>query len=532
MTTRDHSDDNWLQDDTGKTAGVTENPQFSRPWKILIVDDDADVHSMTRLALRDVHYRNRPLELLSAYSAAEGYEQLRRHPDTAIVLLDVVMETDDAGLVLANRIRNELKNRLVRIVLRTGQPGQAPEEKVIIDYDINDYKAKTDLTSRKLFVLIVATLRTYESLLVIDLSRQGLQQILHSAENLYRYTSLQEFASGVLSQVSAILGFGMDGVLCAQMSNRKHAAGELPFELIAATGLYADLPGHGGLPISHPLTPIVRKGFELGISFHEEPFDVLNFSAQNGYQFVIAFSPPWPLEDYQKDLLGVFCDRMASATDNLYLYQQLSAANEATVIALADLAEFRDESTGDHIVRVKRLTNLLVNQLYKEGKFANELTETFRAMIGAGAVLHDVGKVATPDHILLKPGILSPEERQVMQEHAEKGKAILENAANMIDGESYLSFGAQIAGGHHECYDGSGYPHGLKGNDIPLASRIVAVVDVFDALIHRRLYKEPWPIEQAIAYMRKAAGRQFDPAVIETFLSIIEAYPDAWRDNS
>ena len=149
-----------------------------------------------------------------------------------------------------------------------------------------------------------------------------------------------------------------------------------------------------------------RRAFDLGHSFFEHPYDVLHFAARNGYRFVIVFTPPWPLEDFQKDLLGVFCDRMASAFDNLFLYQQLRASNEATVIALADLAEFRDESTGAHIVRVKKLTNALVAELVHQGKFPGIITETFRAMIGTAAILHDVGKVATPDHILLKPARL------------------------------------------------------------------------------------------------------------------------------
>ena len=277
--------------------------------------------------------------------------------------------------------------------------------------------------------------------------------------------------------------------------------------------------------------PVVRRGFELGRGFHEEPFDVLSFSAQNGYRFVIVFTPPWPLEDYQKDLLGVFCDRMASATDNLYLYQQLMSANEATVIALADLAEFRDETTGNHLVRVKRLTNRLVKRLKDDGHFADEMTDTFVAMIGAGAVLHDVGKVATPDNILLKPGRLTPEERLIVQEHAEKGRVILEHAAKMIDGESYLSFGAQIAGAHHECYDGSGYPNGLKGTAIPLAARIVAVVDVFDALVHQRPYKQAWPLADALDYLREFSGSEFDPLIVEAFLAVIRDEPDVWQEG-
>lgn len=116
---------------------------------------------------------------------------------------------------------------------------------------------------------------------------------------------------------------------------------------------------------------------------------------QNGYRFVIVMTPPWPLEDYQKDLLGIFCARMApTAFDNLSLYQQLRSANEATVMALADLAEFRDESTGDHLVRVRRLTNAVVTCLRDDGKFQEEMTDELMSMIGTASILHDVGKVA------------------------------------------------------------------------------------------------------------------------------------------
>ena len=153
-------------------------------------------------------------------------------------------------------------------------------------------------------------------------------------------------------------------------------------------------------------------------------------------------------------------------------------------------------------------------------------------MIGTASILHDVGKVTTPDHILLKPGKHTEAERAIMKEHAAKGENILEHAASLISGESYLSYGAQIAGGHHECYDGSGYPRGLKGDNIPLAARIVAVVDVFDALVHRRLYKDPWPVTQALDYMRNESGKQFDPEILEVFLGLIEANPSRWVDSN
>ena len=530
MTVLGRGDDSWLEDDTN-TEDTGRDLSYLRPWKLLIVDDEPDVHAMTGLALRGLLYRGRSLEILSAYSAAEGFDLIAEHPDTAIILLDVVMETDDAGLRLAARIRGELDNQLVRIVLRTGQPGQAPEEEVIVKYDINDYKSKTELTARKLFVVVISSLRTYEGLLIIDLSRQGLRRILKGTENLYQYSSLQEFSSGVLSQISAILGVGADGMLCAKRSSAKLDR-EQDFEVVAGTGRFAELTAPERENDDHPFFALVRRVFALGRNYYEHPYDVLHFSTQNGYSFVIVFTPPWPLEDFQKDLLGVFCDRMGSAFDNLYLYQQLRASNEATVIALADLAEYRDESTGSHIVRVKRLTNALVARLQEQGKFPREVSDTFKAMVGVASILHDVGKVATPDHVLLKPGILTADERATMKEHARKGEDILERAASLINGDSYLSFGAQIAGGHHECYDGSGYPRGLIGTEIPLASRIVAVVDVFDALVHRRLYKEPWPVAKALDYMRKGAGTQFDPDVLSTFLEIVEANPDDWVDRS
>lgn len=531
MDEQQEKGDDWLIDDgdVADPVAVDSATTFATPWVIVIVDDEPDVHPLTRLALRGVSYRGRPLKILSAYSASEGFQLLREHPETALVLLDVVMETDDAGLHLARRIRGELGNSLIRIVLRTGQPGQAPEEKVIREYDINDYKAKTELTSRKLFVTVIASLRTYESLLVIEQSRQGLRRILKATSNLYQYSSLQEFSSGVLSQINAILGVGADGVLCARSESRAGTEEFGEFRIVAGTGKYVDLPGTG-LPPEHPFSALIARAFECQSNFFEHPYDVLHFSTHSGYCFVIVMTPPWPLEDYQKDLLGLFCARMASAFENLSLYQQLRDAHEATVMALADLAEFRDESTGGHLLRVKRLCDAVVARLAQQGSFPGELTDELKGLVGTAAILHDVGKVTTPDHILLKPGRLNEDELVVMREHAGNGEEILERAARATPGENYLSIGAKIAGAHHEWFNGSGYPRGLKGSEIPLAARIVAVVDVFDALVHKRLYKDAWAHPAALNYLRDQSGKQFDPVVLDAFLAVVGDDP-AWADS-
>jgi response regulator RpfG family c-di-GMP phosphodiesterase len=516
----DSNDDNWLIDedeDELPASGLAAPDQ--RLWRVLIVDDDVDVHAVTRLALRNVSFKGRELELFSAYSGREAFDILRDTPDIALVLLDVVMETDDAGLILARRIREELHNAIVRVVLRTGQPGQAPEQRVIIEYDINDYKAKTELTTQKLFTTVISALRAYESLNMLERSRIGLGKILAGATNLYQIHSLREFASGVLNQVSAILDVGSDGVLCLMQGDTGVTT------VVAATGHYASLNEAELMPTVHPLWPTIAKAFAEKKSQFEHPANVLFIHTQENREVAISVTPPWPLAQIQRDLLEVFCQRIAAAFDNLYMFGQLRKAQEATVVALADLAEFRDAGTGGHVRRVQLLSSTLAQRLSERGAYPDEVTPQLLEMIGLASILHDVGKVATPDHILLKPGIHTPEERAEMQQHAAVGKTILERAANMVDGVSYLTYGAQIAGGHHEHWDGNGYPSQLKGQAIPIAARIVAVIDVFDSLLHERPYKEPWPHAEAVAYIKDRAGKQFDPEVVAALLEMIERDP-------
>ncbi|KQW90304.1 phosphodiesterase [Massilia sp. Root418] len=519
MTDSNAADDNWLLDEDEEEApavGLAAPDQ--RLWRVLIVDDDVDVHAVTRLALRNVSFKGRELELFSAYSGREAYDILRNTPDIALVLLDVVMETDDAGLLLARRIREELHNAIVRVVLRTGQPGQAPEQRVIIEYDINDYKAKTELTTQKLFTTVISALRAYESLNMLERSRVGLGKILAGATNLYQIHSLREFASGVLNQVSAILDVGADGVLCLMQGENG------PATVVAATGSYAPLAENERMPVAHPLWPTIAKAFAEKKSQFEHPANVLFIHTQER-EVAISVTPPWPLAQIQRDLLEVFCQRIAAAFDNLYMFGQLRKAQEATVVALADLAEFRDSGTGGHVRRVQALSSAIAARMKERGAYPDELTPQLLDMIGLASILHDVGKVATPDHILLKPGAHTPDEQVQMRTHAEVGRTILERAANMVDGPSYLHFGAEIAGGHHEHFDGQGYPNGLKGHEIPLSARIVAVVDVFDSLLHERPYKEPWPYPEVMTYIKARNGSQFDPEVVQALLDVIERDP-------
>jgi CheY-like chemotaxis protein len=335
----DQDDDDWLIDDDAEVEGNAEagvggkrNQGLQRPWRVLVVDDDADVHAVTRLALRNVSFKGRELELFSAHSAAEGFERLRDTAGIALVLLDVVMETEDAGLVLARRIREELGNRSVRLVLRTGQPGQAPEQRVIVDYDINDYKAKTELTTQRLFTAVISALRAYETLTMLECTRAGLARILAADSTPYDGGPLRQFAAGVLAQVSAVFGVGAGGMLCLM------AGGAGPV-VLAATGEFAGLgkpaaPGEPAepalLPAGHPLQAAFARALRDGASQHESQATLLLLRTRQQQRLCIAVSPPPPLAPEQDDLLELYCQRIAAAFDNQYLFDQLRMARQAT----------------------------------------------------------------------------------------------------------------------------------------------------------------------------------------------------------
>ncbi len=197
-----------------RTSSTTGTAQKNLPpWKILIVDDEADIHAMTRLALSDFKFVGKKLQIIQAMSGAEAREILKNDTEISVAFIDVVMETDDAGLQLVNFIRNELKYQLIRLIVRTGQPGIAPEKEVIERYDIDDYKDKTELTSEKLYTTMRLALKSYRDLKTLDTNRQALRQILDAAPKLYQPQSLNQFFNGVLSQIIGLCNLGENSMI-------------------------------------------------------------------------------------------------------------------------------------------------------------------------------------------------------------------------------------------------------------------------------------------------------------------------------
>lgn len=207
---------------------------------------------------------------------------------------------------------------------------------------------------------------------------------------------------------------------------------------------------------------------------------------------------------------------------------------KATVVAMANFAEHRDTDTGVHVLRVARLVGQTARKLMTRGG-SSEIDEDYVERIATASILHDVGKISTPDHILLKSGPLRSEEREIMQRHAADGARLLRQAKLTMGESEYLELGIEIALTHHEWYDGRGYPHGIAGDAIPIAGRVCAVADVFDALTSRRPYKTPWPSERATALIREQRGTQFDPDVVDAFIEVIEEREKvsivSWQDS-
>jgi response regulator RpfG family c-di-GMP phosphodiesterase len=216
----------------------------------------------------------------------------------------------------------------------------------------------------------------------------------------------------------------------------------------------------------------------------------------------------------------VDAERSKAAENALRQTRSLVRTRDAVIMGLAKLAESRDPETGDHLERISAYSTMLASYLRGHPRFSDEITPSFVKLIGISSALHDIGKVGVADSILRKPGPLTPAERKTMECHAVVGGQCLEQLERRLGSSNFLAMARQIAYSHHERWDGTGYPYRLEGNAIPLAARIVTVVDVYDALSQKRVYKDPVPHDDCVANIREQAGKQFDPDIVEAFLKV------------
>jgi len=473
-------------------------------WKVLVVDDEVDIRTLTKLSLKGFAFDQRELHFLEAASAYEARQLLAQHDDIALALIDVVMETDDAGLKLVEYIRDELHNRMIRLVIRTGQPGAAPERYVIENFDIDDYKDKTELTATRLYTTVRSAIKAYRDLKTIDLNRQGLARVLDAAPDLYRisHASLNHFFEGVLTQIVGLCNLadmsfistldGMVATIDGQEINVQATTGPVKdrARLEEIRQLCAEAVKSGALP-----ERIRQNGIVIPLTVGVQPV---------GFVYV---EPTRALSDADYDLLRVMAQQCSNALENQRLHIDLQEAYDNAIEMLAEIAEFKDKTTGQHIHRIDGYTRLVAIEL--------GIPPDEAVLWGKASRLHDVGKIGIPDEVLRKPGKLNAEEFEIMKAHVTIGASILSH-------DKSLALAREVALSHHERWDGGGYPTGRPSREASLLTRIVSVVDVFDALVSRRPYKLPWALENAAATVREGAGSQFDPTVVAAFLSLLE----------
>ena len=329
-------DDLLFGDDEDEAQASAPRPvDYLEPWTILVVDDDAQIHDMTRLLLRKFVFQGRGAELLSAYSAAEAKAILENRSEVAVILLDVVMESEDAGLKLVRIIREEMGNKRSRIVLRTGQPGQAPERDVIVNYDINDYKSKTELTAQKLFTTMVASLRSYQDIVAIERNRVGLEKILNASSSLFDKRSMREFVEGAIIQLEALLRGKEGSVLCCQVKEGYTNRDEIV--ILAATRGFAPHVGH---PLRDCLPDAICVEIEEAFRTQQNIFAqdrcILVFRTHDHGANVFFLRRPEPFTADERTLLEVFCSKVAIGFDNVCLYEDLTALNNTLEQQVAD----------------------------------------------------------------------------------------------------------------------------------------------------------------------------------------------------
>lgn len=492
-------------------------------WKVLIVDDEPEVHAVTRLALSDFIFEDKTLEFVSAYSGEEAKKLLKESSDIALVLLDVVMETDEAGLEVADYIRNDLQNNFTRIILRTGQPGQAPERDVIINYDINDYKSKTELTAQKLFTVVIATLRSYRDINLIEENRIGLEKIISASANLFTIRSLENFIEGIVLQLSSLLGGTKDAAYITSA-----VAGPEPidkanpkdFYVFAGKGEYQKLEGR--------LLQEVVKGDKLIACQRALKDRELVY----GEEFIAAFCKgkttrgsllylsglPRKLTKTDKHLIEIFAQNVQLAFDNVLLMKDAEDTQREIIERLSQALE-NNFSAGKHVQRMVKMCQIIAS--------AYGLNESQIHMLKSALPLHDIGKLKVPAEIFTKSGPLNEEQREHVEQHAEYGYQLLKDSRRPL-----LKTAAIMAREHHEFWDGNGYPMQLKGEDIHIFSRITAIADVYDALRSKLHHKEAWPIEMVVRYFTDQKGKQFEPKLVDIVMQNIDKFEKIQRKYS
>jgi response regulator RpfG family c-di-GMP phosphodiesterase len=499
------------------------------PPLVLLVDDDKSIRLLCRTILA-----REGCQVLEAAGADEGIELAATTLPDAIIM-DVMMPGVD-GLEATRRLRADQATEMIPIIILSAKGG---DSNVLagLEAGADEYLVKP-FTPKELVIRTRSMIRLRHASILLQrrnemLSRQtcALTMMLNFAIALEKAESLTEIfdhtltVAGTLTdcrRVSIMLPDPTDGCLRVQRAigleqavragvrmRRGEPIAGLVFDKtrrivicdakeLNALGKTHDARVFQGLPLLS--TPMTAAEGVVG---------VLNVADRVNRQ---------PFTSQELEYVELISHHAAAAIQAILAREARDEARDSVVIALDKLAEHRDDDTGKHLDRIVRFCVELSQELRNTPKYAAVINDEFVRDIRRASPLHDIGKVAIPDSILLKPGKLTPKEMAIMRKHVSEGADTLRAVLARAPSSGYLKMAEQIAQGHHEWYDGHGYPEGLRGEQIPLSARIAAVADVYDALTSRRVYKEAISHEAARTIIVENAGKQFDPDIVAAFL--------------
>ena len=500
-----------LQDETPPDVPATRGS-----YKVIIADCDSEIHSLTKMILPSFQFEGKSLTLIDTYSGQETMEALAQNPDTAVLFLDFVMEENHSGLNVVEYLRKTLKNHFTRIILRIGQDGEAPKDKVIREYDITDYRVKSELTDQRLNTSLYAALRSYRDIMQIDRNRRGLEKMIKASSEMFSPVAMSDFLGSILDQIASFCQDDREmlfirGSFPEEPTGFTAAEHKKDLRIVAAKGkydryinepldsipqlasLYRAIQQNGA---NYPDVTVLDNGFIIKQSGHDQTNNFLYVEGEHSH--------------CNLDVLNLFLTNYALALDNFYLLKQTAETQTELIHALGEVIEVSFEETSGHLKRVTQ-------HMYDFAKILG-MSDTQAEFVKIASALHDVGKIAIPQEILRKPGKLTFVEMATMKRHAKIGHEILSNSHMPA-----FQIAAEIALHHHEKYDGTGYPDGLRGENIPLYSRMMAIVDVFDAMTHKRVDNDAFTAEETLDYMESKKGTHFDPELLGLFIAHLRA---------
>ena len=494
------------ESETGPTKGIS-------PWKVLIADDDEEVHVITKLALADYNFLGQPIEFLSAHNQRETINFLRSEPDIALVLLDVVMDQHNTGLEIVKFIRDTLSNPTIRIILRTGDPGSAPEREIITNYDINDYKEKTELSSTKLYTAVHTSIKNYCDIRTIKAGRAGLTKIIHDVSNLYSVDRHRSFIQTAIEQFANLVQANPDVILLKSHGPVDAAAFRVEglgggVKAIAGVGRFEQgTKEHANHLLSEEQLETILTSAAHKTIIVENGNLACSFASENLGTYILFFEGVGFLRNFDFSLVDIFLSHICQSMEAVALRNEITEAQNEIIHKLGEVVEFRSAETSAHVSRVSLICRLLGTSI---GLPPDRVSE-----IAVAAVLHDIGKAVVPETILNKPAKLTEDEMREVMQHTVMGHKLLASSSRSV-----IVCASRIALEHHEKWDGTGYPNGKKATEISLDARIVALADVYDALRSKRSYKTAWDRLKTRNYIIEQAGSHFDPVIVEHFVEI------------